>query len=167
MTLRTKSLLRGAGALMLTIGLGAAALSAQNTNPAPPPHGRGMGPGGPGMAGGPLGLLLGRGADRLGLNDAQKAQIKSILDAHKSDMQAVMKQVADARRTLAAAQVNGQADDQIRQLFAQVAQAESNAAVAETHLIGEAMQVLTADQQAQVKSLIQNGPRPGGRRGAR
>ena len=166
MTLRNSSLLLGAGALMLTIGLGAAALSAQNTNAAPPPHGRGMFPGGPGMAGGPggpLGMFLGRAAERLGLSDAQQSQIKSILDAHKNDMQTVMKQVGDARRTLLMAQVNGQADEQIRQISAQVAQAEANSAVAESHMIAEAMQVLTPDQQAQVKQFVQSGPRGRGR----
>lgn len=168
MTVR-KSLLLGAGALMLALGVGAAALSAQNTNPpARSFQGRGMGPGGPGMAGGPggpLGMFLGRAAERLGLTDAQQSQIKSIADSHKNDVEALMKQVGDARRTLLTAQINGQADDQIRQLSAQVAQAEANAAVAETHIISEVMQVLTADQQTQVKNMVQNGPRMGGRRG--
>jgi len=156
-----KSFLLGAGALMLAIGLGAAStLSAQNTNPAPPAfHGRGMGPG----MGGPLAMFLGRGAKQLGLSDAQQSQIKSIADSSKTDMQGVMKQAGDARRALFLAQVNGQTDDQIRQLSAQVAQAESNVAVAETHLIAQVMQVLTPDQQAQVKQFAQNPPRPGGR----
>ena len=152
----------GVGALALALGVAAAAaVSAQNTNPGPPPfHGRGMGPGGPGMmGGGPLALFLGRAAERLGLTDAQQSQIKSIAESHKSDMQSVMKQVADARHTLLLAQVNGQTDDQVRQLSAQVAQAEANAAVAEAHVIAEAMQVLTADQQAQVKTMVQNGRR--------
>ena len=159
-----KSFLLGAGALMLAIGLGAAStLSAQNTNPAPPAfHGRGMGPG-MGGPGGPLGMFLGRGAKQLGLSDAQQSQIKSIADSSKTDMQGVMKQAGDARRALLLAQVNGQTDDQIRQLSAQVAQAESNVAVAETHLIAQVMQVLTPDQQAQVKQFAQNPPRTGGR----
>jgi Spy/CpxP family protein refolding chaperone len=168
MTFRMKPILLGAGALMLAVGVGITAVSAQNTNPqAPPLHDRGMGPmGGPGMAG-PfgLGMFLGRAAERLGLTDAQQSQIKSIAESHKTDMQAVMKQVADARRTLLLAQINGQTDDQIRQLSAQVAQAEANAAVAEAHAIADVMQVLTADQQAQVKQFVQNGPRFGGRSG--
>jgi len=164
MTLQ-KSLLLGAGALMLAIGLGATATSAQNTNPAAPPfHGRGMGAGGPGMPGGPLAMFLGRGGERLGLSDAQQSQIKSIGDSHRTDMQTVMQQVGDARRQLLQAQINGQTDDQIRQLSGQVAQAEANAAVAEAHLIAEVMQTLTPDQQAQVKQFVQSGPRGRGRR---
>ena len=165
-----KTRLLGAGALMLALGLGATALSAQNTNPpARSFQGRGMGPGGPGMpggpGGGPLGMFLGRAAERLGLTDAQQSQIKAIADSHKSDLEALMKQVGDARRTLLAAQIAGQTDDQIRQLSAQVAQVEANAAVADAHVIAEVMQVLTADQQAQVKNMVQNAPRMGGRRG--
>ena len=117
------------------------------------------GPGMPGGPGGPLAMFLGRAAERLGLTDAQQTQIKSIAESHKADMQAVMKQVGDARRTLLTAQVTGQTDDQIRQVSGQVAQAEANAAVAEAHIIAEVMQVLTADQQAQVKTMAQNGRR--------
>jgi Spy/CpxP family protein refolding chaperone len=170
MTFQSKSLWLGAGALMLALAVGGAAtLSAQNTNPPPPPLGRGMGFGGPGMGGpgAPLGMFLGRAAERLGLTDAQQAQIKSIAESHKNDMMALMKQIGDARHALLLAQMNGQTDDQIRQLFAQVAQAESNAAVAETHIIAEVMQVLTPDQQVQVKQFAQNPPRFGGRRGGK
>src|SRR5262249_36999959 len=139
----------------------------QNTSPSPPPfRSRGVGPGGPGMPGpaGPLGLLLGRGGERLGLSDAQQSQLKSIFDAHKSDMQAVMKQVGDARHALVVAQINGQSDDQIRQLWTGVSDAESQMAVAQAHIIAEAMQVLSADQQTQLKQLVTQGG-PLGRRG--
>jgi len=166
MTLRFKMLTLGAGALMLAFGLGAAGLSAQNTPPTPPPHGRGMGFGGPGMMGGPggpLAMFLGRAAAQLGLTDVQKQQIKGIADAHKTDMQAAMKAVGDARHALLVAQVNGQTD-QILTLSANVAKAEANAAVLETQIIGEVMQVLNADQQAQVKQFVQNPP-PFGRGG--
>jgi len=166
MTIRTTQLL-GAGALMLALGFGATALSAQNTNQSARSfQGRGQGPGGPGMPGGPggpLGMFLGRAGERLGLTDAQQSQIKSIADSHKSDLEALMKQVVGARRTLLAAQINGQTDDQIRQLSAQVAQVEANAAVTEAHVIAEVMQVLTADQQAQVRQFVQSGPRGRGR----
>ena len=109
-------------------------------------------------------MLLGRGADRLGLTDAQKSQIKSIAESHKDDIRAVMQQVGPARRALLLAQLEGQTDDQIRQLSGKVAEAEANAAVAEGHVIAEVMQVLTPDQQAQVKQMVQNGPRGRGRK---
>ena len=168
MTFRAKTLWLGAGALTLAVGLGATALSAQNTNPQPPAfRGRGMRGGGPGMPGpgGPLAMFLGRAAEQLGLTDVQKSQIKGIADAHKDEMQTVMKTVGDARHALLTAQVTGgQSDDQIRQLSANVAKAEANAAVFETHVIAEVMQVLNADQQAQVKQFVQSGPRGRGPR---
>ncbi len=165
MTFQMKPVLLGAGALMLALGLGAAAVSAQNTNPQPPPfHGRGMGVGGPGMPGPMLGMFLGRAAERLGLTDVQKSQIKSIADAHKDEIRTAMMAVGDARKTLLLAQVSGgQSDDQIRQLSANVAKAEATAAVVEAHVIAEVMQALNADQQAQVKQFVQSGPRGRGR----
>ncbi|HZR23849.1 MAG TPA: periplasmic heavy metal sensor [Vicinamibacterales bacterium] len=166
MTIHRKRFLVGAGALVLAFGVaGSSYVSAQNTNPDRPAfRGGRMGPGGPGMPGGPLEMLLGRGAERLGLSDAQQSQIKSILDSHKTEVQGLMKQVADARHALVAAQVSGQTDDQILQLWSNVSQAEGRMAVAQAHVIAEAMQVLTADQQAQVKQIVTNGP-PQGRRG--
>jgi Spy/CpxP family protein refolding chaperone len=174
MTFHSHRMLLSAGALALVVGLAASpSLSAQNTSGGQPPfRGRGMmGPGGPGMPGGPGGpleLILGRGAERLGLTDAQQSQIKSIAEAHKNDLQALMKAAGDARRALVAAQINAQPDDQIRALAGQVGAAETEMAVAQAHVAAEVMQVLTPDQQAQVKQLVtqigQRGPRGRGRR---
>jgi Spy/CpxP family protein refolding chaperone len=173
MTLHRNSVVLGAGALIFTLAMLAIAagvhLSAQNTNPGPPPfRGRGMmGPGGPGL--GPLEMLLGRAAERLGLSDAQTSQIKSIAESHKTEVQALMKAVGDARRALVTAQINAQSDDQIRQLSTAVGAAETEMAVAQAHIAAQVMQLLTADQQAQVKQMVaQFGQRgPGGPRGPR
>ena len=170
MRFHMKHVLLAAGAIVVAVAVGAGVTvlaQNQNTNPDRRPFRGGMmGPGGPGMPGpgGPLAMLLGRGADRLGLTDAQKSQIKSIAESHKGDMQAVMQQVGPARRALLLAQLEGQTDDQIRQLSGKVAEAEANAAVAQGHVIAEVMQVLTPDQQAQVKQMVQNGPRGRGRK---
>jgi len=163
MTLHMKRLLLGAAAIVMTVAVAGTYVTAQNTNADHPPfRGRGMmGPGGPG--GGPLQMLLGRGAARLGLTDAQQSQIKSIGDAPKPDMQSLMKQVGDARHALLVAQLNAQSDDQIRQLWSRVADAESQMTVAETHVIAEAMQVLTPDQQSKLKQMVSEGPRARGR----
>jgi Spy/CpxP family protein refolding chaperone len=74
-----------------------------------------------------------------------------------------MKQVGDARHALLVAQLNAQSDDQIRQLWSRVADAESQMTVAETHVIAEAMQVLTPDQQSKLKQMVSEGPRARGR----
>jgi len=174
MTFHRNSVVLGAGALIFTLAMLVIAagvhVSAQNTNPGPPPfRGRGMmGPGEPGGPGlGPLAMLLGRGAERLGLSDAQTSQIKSIAESHKTEIQTLMKAVRDARVALITAQINGQTDDQIRQLSTAVGTAETEMAVAQAHIAAQVMQLLTADQQAQVKQLVaqfaQRGP--GGPRG--
>src|SRR5207244_13605875 len=116
MTCHRNSVVLGAGALIFTLAMLAIAagvhVSAQNTNPGPPPfRGRGaMGPGGhlvPGGPGlGPLEMLLGHAAERLGLSDAQTSQIKSIAESHKTEIQALMKAIGDARRALITAQIN-------------------------------------------------------------
>jgi Spy/CpxP family protein refolding chaperone len=171
MTFHSHRLLLGAGAAVIALSTAATAIvsaqntSNQNTNASQPPfRGRGLGgPGGLPGPGGPLNFLLGRAAQRLGLTDAQQSQIKAIADAHKSEVQTLLKQVGDARRALLTAQVNGQPDSQIVQLSAAVAQAESQMALAQAHVIAELMQVLTPDQQNQVRQLVA----PGGPRGAR
>src|SRR5262249_307937 len=162
-----ESAVLGTGALIFSFAMLVAAagvhLSAQNTNPGPPPfRGRGMGPGGPGFGPGPLEMLLGRGAERLGLSEAQTSQIKSIAQSHKSQGQSLMKNVGDARRALITAQINGQPDDQIRQLSSAVGSAETEMAVVQAHIAAQLMQVLTPDQQAQLKQMVerfaQRGP---------
>jgi len=179
MTFHRNSVVLGARALIFTLAMLAIAagvhVSAQNTNPGPPPfRGRGaMGPGGhfaPGGPGlGPLEMLLGHAAERLGLSDAQTSQIKSIAESHKTEIQALMKAIGDARRALITAQINAQSDDQIRQLSTAVGTAETEMAVAQAHIAAQVMQLLTADQQAQVKQMVaQFGQRgPGGPRGPR
>src|SRR5919197_228033 len=173
MTFHRNSFVLGAGALIFTSAMLAMAagvhVSAQNTNPGPPPfRGRGMMLGEPGEPGlGRLAMLLGRGAERLGLTDAQTSQIKSIAESHTREIQALMKTVRDARLALITAQIDGQTDDQIRQLSTADGAAETEMAVAQAHIAAQVMQLLTADQQAQVKQLVaQSGQRgSGGPRG--
>lgn len=165
MVFRSKPFVPGARALISLLAVLAVAagphVSAQNTSPGPPPfRGRGMGPGRPDGAGlGPLEMLMRRGAERLGLSDAQTSQIKGIAGAHNTEVQALMRSVGEARRALAAAQIDGQPDDQIRQLSAKVGAAETELAVAQAHIAAELMQVLTPDQQAEVKQMVQRGRR--------
>ena len=101
--------------------------------------------------------------------EPQLLQVKSIAESHKTEIQALMKAIGDARRALITAQINAQSDDQIRQLSTAVGTAETEMAVAQAHIAAQVMQLLTADQQAQVKQMVaQFGQRgPGGPRGPR
>lgn len=152
--------------LLLAFGIFAGAALAQDTTTTPGPdqtqrpdrperHGGfrrgGGGPGFRGGPGGPMGML--RGID---LTDAQKAQIKSIMDANKPDQGTLdqMKALRDARK-------NGTAltDDQKAQLkAARQAQDEKMKSVHE-----QIVNVLTPDQKAQLEKRRQEfekrGPR--------
>jgi len=155
----TKSIRRfglGVGAALIALGLGAGVYaSTQNTDPpAPPFMGRHMGRGGP--MGGPMGFLgpmrfLGR---QLGITDAQRDQMKTIMQSHRTELQALGQRARDARQALQAAVTADTVDDNaIRQASAGVAAVEADMAVARAHIHAEIWQVLTPDQQAKAKAL--------------
>jgi Spy/CpxP family protein refolding chaperone len=166
MTLSVKTMLLGAGALLLAIGTGAGAFvhaQDQNTNgPGRQFTGPG-GPGGPGRLGrggfgGPMGMLpmLGRA---LNLTDAQRDQIKAIAGSHKDEWKALADREWTARTALMAAVTADTIDEAaIRQKSSEVAAVEADAAVARAHAHAEVVQILTADQKAQLKSMV-SGPR--------
>jgi len=101
---------------------------------------------GPGMA------FLGR---ELNLTDAQKAQVKTIMQANHANMKTVMQQMAENRKALLAATANGAYDPvKIQALANQQAQLQATMIVqreAVQHQIYT--QVLTADQQAKAEQL--------------
>ena len=159
MTLSGKTMLLGAGALLLAIGTGAGAfVHAQDQNTNQPPFmgpGRPGGPGGFGRGGfgGPMGMLpmLGRA---LNLTDAQRDQIKAIADSHKDEWKALADRERTARTALMTAVTADTIDEAaIRQKSSEVAAVEADAAVARAHAHGEVAQILTADQRAQLKNF--------------
>jgi protein CpxP len=167
MTSSVKNMLLGAGALLLTVGTVAGTFAHaqdQNTNaPGRPFMGRGgpgrLGPGGfDGPFGGPMGMLpmLGRA---LNLTDTQRDQIKAIADSHKDEWKALADRERTARTALMTAVTADTIDEAaIRQKSSEVAAVEADAAVARAHAHAEVAQILTADQKAQLKSMV-SGPR--------
>ena len=150
------------GAVTLALGIAAAVhaydqdTSGQNPNAGAPPfrgRGPGRGMGGPGPGGGLLGPLP-MLARELGLSDAQKDQIKSIADSHRSEWKALVDREIAARQALDAA-VTAQTVDEatIRQRSSEVAAIEADMAVARARAHAEVFQVLTPDQQAKAKQL--------------
>ena len=93
-------------------------------------------------------------AQQLGLTDPQKAQIKSVIQSHRDEWKALADRALTARKSLNEA-VSAEAIDEnvIRQRSADVAAARADIAVAHAHARAEILQVLTPEQQAQVKSL--------------
>ena len=159
MTATVKRMALTIGAGLIAIGVSAGAYvhaQDQYTNPQPPPfRGRGMGPGrGPG---GPMGMLPMLGP-RLGLTDAQQDQIKAIAAAHKDEWKAL----ADRGRTAHVALDDAIGADTvnealIRQKSAEAAAVDADVAVARAHAHAEVLQILTADQKAQLKEMKGRG----------
>jgi Spy/CpxP family protein refolding chaperone len=91
---------------------------------------------------------------QLGLTDAQKDQIKTIADTHKDEWKALGDRARTARLALDAAIAADTVDDAlIRQKSAEAAAVDADTAVARAHAHAEVLQILTADQKAQLKTM--------------
>ena len=129
------------------------------------PGGRGpggLGPGGPGRGGrfgGPFGPMgpggpAGMPLERLGLSDAQKDQAKTIMQSHQDEMKALAEREGPARTALGDAMSADVMDEAtIRARSYDVAAVEADMAVAHARIRSEIFQILTADQQAQLKQM--------------
>ena len=148
----------------------------QNTNPQPPPfRGRGGpgdpgGPGrfgGPGGPGGPMGMLP-MLPPQLQLTDAQHDQVKAIADSHKDEWKGLADRGRTAHEAVNAAVTADTMDEAlIRQKSAEASAVEADMAVARAHAHGEVMQILTADQKAQLKTMQAQMQKRMGRQDAR
>lgn len=101
--------------------------------------------------GGPLApMMLGR----LDLTDAQKERVKTIVDAHRDEVKAIGDRAMKARTALQAA-ITGDTFDEaaVRTKAADVAAVDTDAAVARARVFNEVYQILTPDQQKQLKTL--------------
>lgn len=149
-----------AGVVVLT-GLAVAPIFAQDGPPAGAPQERRMGPGGPGGPGfgpgrGRMGILgeFGRGLRQLDLTDAQREQVRGIVESN----QAAFKEIGDRLRAahdgmegLITADVVDEAA--IRAKSAEVAAVQADAAVLRARVRHDVFGVLTAEQQAKAKEL--------------
>lgn len=125
-----------------------AAMVAYAQGPEAGPHG---GFGGPGPGGHVIGMAL----HELNLTDAQKAQVKTIMQANHASMKPLMLQMEQNRAAMLAATANGAYDAAKIQVLANQ-KAQLDAAMTMNH---EAIQhqiytqVLTSDQQAKAEQL--------------
>jgi Spy/CpxP family protein refolding chaperone len=157
------------GAGLIALGVAAGVIAAtQNTNAqevpfkadrsGPPP----MGPGGFGRMGamGLVGPILAR----LGLSDAQKDSVKTIMQSHAAEFKTLAERAGTARIGLEAAVMADPIDDAaIRQKSADVAAVDADMAVAAAHVRTEVFQVLTPDQRDQAKQWAARRADRGGR----
>jgi len=92
--------------------------------------------------------------ERLNLTDAQRAQIKSVVDAHKTDMTAVADRAFAAHKALDAVITADTVDESaIRARSADVAVIDADMAVMRAQIRAEVWQILTPDQQTQARTL--------------
>lgn len=163
MTATMKRLALTLGAGVIAIGLGAGAyVHAQDQSANPPPSGRRGGPGGPGGPGrfggpggpgGPMGMLpmLGR---EIGLSETQRDQIKTIAAAHRNEWKALAERGQAAHMAVADAITADTVDEAlIRQKSADASAVDADLAVARAHAHAEVLQILTAAQRAQLKTM--------------
>jgi Spy/CpxP family protein refolding chaperone len=161
------------GAGLIALGVAAGVIAAtQNTNAQEVPlrgdhTGPPIGPGPFGRMGpmGPMGLV-GPIVERLGLSDAQKDSVKTIMQSHAAEFKALAERAGTARSGLEDAVMADAIDDAaIRQKSADVAAVDADMAVAAAHVRTEVFQVLTADQRDQAKQWAARRAERGGWKG--
>jgi Spy/CpxP family protein refolding chaperone len=161
MTTRFKTTL-AAGIAVLTLAAGAPMLMADTSAKATVPEqdqpqrrqGPGVGgPGGPGMRGPGGRMGFGPGFRELDLTDDQKAQLKKIADARRSDFEAAGQKVRAAREGMRALiEADSINESAIRAKSVEIAAAEADVTILSAKVRQESLQVLTSEQQAKLKA---------------
>ncbi len=158
---RTWKIVTGATlGLALIAGGGAAIVSAREQGPGGPMGQGRMGRRGPG---GPGGIVPGLRA--LNLSDAQREQVKAVMDGHKAEFDAQVQKAGAARKALHDA-VTAETFDEggVRQKSADVAQVEADGAVLRAKVHSEVWALLTADQQQKARELKAQAEQRSGQR---
>ena len=102
------------------------------------------------------GRMMSHMAWRLGLTDAQKTQIQSILQDEKANVGPQLKQVIEARRELAAASAGGNFDEaKVRSLADAQAQNIVDLVVARERVQSKIYHILTPEQRAKFDEMQQ------------
>ena len=106
---------------------------------------------------GPLGGLPLR---ELNLTDAQREQVRQIVDSRQQETRAIGERAMAAREALRAATTSPSFDEGlIRARAAELAAIDADLAVAQARIFADVYQMLTPEQQAKVKELSGSRPR--------
>ena len=98
--------------------------------------------------------MMARLAERLGLTDAQKAEIRSIITAERPTLEPLARQMAKSRQELRTATANGHFDEaQVRALAAQQAQTFTDLIVEKERVKSKVYGVLTPEQRAKAEQM--------------
>lgn len=164
----------GIAAITLAVMLGAAGIyaNAQNTSGRDPAAGRhaGPGPGGPGGHGGPMDRdgRFGIPLRHLDLTDAQREQIRGLMQSHDAELKTLRDREFAAREALHATIATDATDEgAIRARSGDVAAVHADMAVTRARIRAEVFQFLTPEQRAKVNEVARHpgrgrgpGPRP-------
>jgi protein CpxP len=147
-----------AGALALTLGLGSAALAQPGFGGPGGPGGPGFrGPGGPGGPGGPLAGLLALHPElplpALNLTDAQREQVRTILQGHRDEGRALATRAQTALEALRKASEGTVDEGAIGQQGQALGAVIAEAAVLRARVRSEVFAILTPEQQAEATKI--------------
>jgi protein CpxP len=142
-----KKLAVGAGALALAATFGLTVFAQQG-----PPEGRPGRPGGPGPRAGAM--ALGFALGQLDLSDAQREQVRAIVQRHREEQRTLATQTRTARRALDQAAEAPTVDEAaIRTAAGTLAEAEAQMALMRARVRAEVLEVLTPEQRAKAEAL--------------
>ena len=99
------------------------------------------------------GPTMGFFADKLGLTDAQRVQMKTIMEKERPAMKPLFAQNRAIEQQLHQYAEGSYDEAKVRTLATQQAQIQADLTVQKTRIHNEMFQVLTPDQQAQLKEL--------------
>jgi periplasmic protein CpxP/Spy len=118
--------------------------TADDAPPPPPMHGHGHQ-----FMGGPMGFF----AKNLDLTDAQKAQMKTIMQKERPASKPLFTQLRQNEQQLRQYEEGSYDEAKVRTLAAQQAQIQTELTVQRTRLHSELFQVLTPEQQTKMKEM--------------
>ena len=98
--------------------------------------------------------IMARIAERLGLTDAQKTEIKSIISAERPRVEPLVRQLSATRKQLRNVSKNGNFDEaQVRSLASQQAQTITELIVAKERVKSKVYNVLTPEQRVKAEQM--------------
>jgi Spy/CpxP family protein refolding chaperone len=113
-----------------------------------------QGPGGHGGGGHGHGEMLEHMARELGLTDAQKEQVKAIMDATEATAEGIHAKLEEVHKQLDAATANGQFDEaQVRTLANQQGQLEADMTVEHMRAMSKVFAILTPEQRVKAEEM--------------
>ena len=97
-------------------------------------------------------------ARKLNLTDAQKQQVKAIIDSTKTTAEGIHTKLDEIRKQLDAATANGQFDEtQVRSLASQKAQLEADMLVEHFRVKSQVFAILTPEQRTKAEEMHKRG----------